>query len=255
MISVSSEWKDIMNRPIRNRAFISVGIGIINQNAQASGKANGDFTYWSHGDIFDATSLSSVDGSKLNGLARGVSQLGTAMQNVNSKNINAVSRLSENITKLSTVNISGLEKVASSLPSIASEFNKIGEISVDVQKFTELANGISRLGNKSATNAITNIPKLATSMKQLMKELSTAPKVSQNVIQMTNALASLSAQGSKVGNRLLPHTILLVSDNAPHLEQFLPFPILHKPVWKHQFSPPLPLVNIHLHFEALKYFL
>lgn len=54
MISVSSEYKEIMNRPIRNRAFISIGIGIINQNAQASGKANGDFAYWSYGDIFNA---------------------------------------------------------------------------------------------------------------------------------------------------------------------------------------------------------
>lgn len=54
MISVSSEYKEIMNHPIRNRAFISVGIGIINQNAQASGKANGSFAYWSYGDIFNA---------------------------------------------------------------------------------------------------------------------------------------------------------------------------------------------------------
>lgn len=54
MISVSSEYKEIMNRPIRNRAFISVGIGIINQNAQASGTANGDFSYWSYGDIFNS---------------------------------------------------------------------------------------------------------------------------------------------------------------------------------------------------------
>lgn len=60
MISVSSEWKDIMNRPIRNRAFISVGIGIINQNAQGSGKASGNFAYWSYGDIFD-TNNSRID--------------------------------------------------------------------------------------------------------------------------------------------------------------------------------------------------
>lgn len=54
MISVSSGWKEIMNRPIRNRSFISVGIGIINQNAQASAKASGDFAYWSYGDVFNA---------------------------------------------------------------------------------------------------------------------------------------------------------------------------------------------------------
>lgn len=54
MISASNEYKEIMNRPIRNRAFISVGIGIINQDAQASGKVSGDFAYWSYGNVFDA---------------------------------------------------------------------------------------------------------------------------------------------------------------------------------------------------------
>lgn len=53
MISVSSQYKEIMARPIRNRAFLSVGIGIIDQNAQASGTANGAFAYWSKGNIFD----------------------------------------------------------------------------------------------------------------------------------------------------------------------------------------------------------
>lgn len=54
MISVSNAYKEIMNRKLRNRAYISVGIGVINQNAQKSGKADGDFSYWSRGDIFDA---------------------------------------------------------------------------------------------------------------------------------------------------------------------------------------------------------
>lgn len=54
MISASNEWKEIMNRPVRNRAFISVGIGIVNQNAQRTGSASGTFAYWSYGDIFNA---------------------------------------------------------------------------------------------------------------------------------------------------------------------------------------------------------
>lgn len=54
MISVSNAYKEIMNRKLRNRAYISVGIGVINQNAQKNGKTNGDFSYWSKGDIFDA---------------------------------------------------------------------------------------------------------------------------------------------------------------------------------------------------------
>lgn len=54
MISVSNKYKEIMSRPIRNRVFLSVGIGVINQNAQESGVANGDFTYWTRGNIFNS---------------------------------------------------------------------------------------------------------------------------------------------------------------------------------------------------------
>ena len=54
MISVSNEYKQVMSRPNRNRAFISVGIGIINQNAQEDGKVQGDFAYWSYGNVFNS---------------------------------------------------------------------------------------------------------------------------------------------------------------------------------------------------------
>ncbi len=53
MIRVSNKYKEIMNRPVRNRAYISVGIGVVNQNAQEDGKADGAFAYWSSGDVFD----------------------------------------------------------------------------------------------------------------------------------------------------------------------------------------------------------
>lgn len=53
MISVSSQYKDIMNRYKRNKSFISVGIGIIDQEAQASAVANADVAYWSKGNVFN----------------------------------------------------------------------------------------------------------------------------------------------------------------------------------------------------------
>lgn len=54
MISVSNKYKEVMSRPIRNRAYLSVGIGVINQNAQEDGVASGAFEYWSHGNVFNS---------------------------------------------------------------------------------------------------------------------------------------------------------------------------------------------------------
>ena len=53
MINVSNKYKEVMGRPIRNRTFLSVGIGVVNQNAQAAAKASGAFAYWSNGNVFN----------------------------------------------------------------------------------------------------------------------------------------------------------------------------------------------------------
>lgn len=48
MQRVSNEYKEIMKRKIRNRGYISVGIGIVNNEAQRNAKLNGTFAYWSN---------------------------------------------------------------------------------------------------------------------------------------------------------------------------------------------------------------
>ena len=60
MISVSSAYKQAMNKHMRDRAYISVGIGIINQDAQENGNLTADLAYWSKGNIFD-TNQSNVE--------------------------------------------------------------------------------------------------------------------------------------------------------------------------------------------------
>ena len=44
MITVSNKYKQVMDKMIRNRAYISIAIGVITQEAQASAQASGDFT-------------------------------------------------------------------------------------------------------------------------------------------------------------------------------------------------------------------
>lgn len=48
MQNVSDEYKEIMKRNIRNRGFISVGIGLVNNEAQKDGSFSGDISYWSN---------------------------------------------------------------------------------------------------------------------------------------------------------------------------------------------------------------
>lgn len=144
-------------------------------------------------------SLSSIDGSKLNGLANGVQHLGTAMQTMNNVKTADFTRLAKNLTALNNIDTSKLSGVSTNITAIGQSLSDLNGVSDGAKQLAELANGIKQLGYKSAGQAIKNIPQLATAMKQLMTELSKAPKVSQNLIDMTNALAKLARTGASSG--------------------------------------------------------
>lgn len=51
MQAVSKAYKEVMSQPLRNHFYISVGIGVINQEAQADGWFSGNYTAWSNPQI------------------------------------------------------------------------------------------------------------------------------------------------------------------------------------------------------------
>lgn len=145
-----------------------------------------------------STSLATVNGSSLSGLASGVSQLGSAMQNMNAGTAD-FTRLAKNITKIGSVDSVALTNTATSLQAVTKAVASISAIPQNATQVTEFAKSLGKLGSKSIENATTNIPKLGNALNGLMTTLSRAPNVSSNVIAMTNALANLASQGSKVG--------------------------------------------------------
>lgn len=145
-----------------------------------------------------STSLATVNGSSLSSLATGVSQLGSAMQNMNAGTAD-FTRLAKNITKIGSVDSVALTNTATSLQAVTKAVASISAIPQNATQVTEFAKSLGKLGSKSIENAVVNIPKLGNALNGLMTTLSRAPNVSQNVIQMTNALANLASQGSKVG--------------------------------------------------------
>lgn len=145
-----------------------------------------------------STSLATVNGSSLSNLANGVSQLSSAMQNMNAGTAD-FTRLAKNITKIGSVDSVALTNTATSLQAVTKAVASISAIPQNATQVTEFAKSLGKLGSKSIENATVNIPKLGNALNGLMTTLSRAPNVSSNVIAMTNALANLASQGSKVG--------------------------------------------------------
>lgn len=140
-----------------------------------------------------------TDTSNFSTLSKSLKKIASATQGFGNINATGISKLFSSITSFSNINTDDLKDVAKALPSVMKAFKKIDKVPDDVSKIAEFANGISKLGNKSATKAIENMPKLASAVNKMMKKLSKAPKVSQNLINMTNALAKLARTGASSG--------------------------------------------------------
>lgn len=162
-----------------------------------------------------STSLTTVNGSSLSNLANGVSQLGSAMQNMNAGTAD-FTRLAKNIAKIGSVDSAALANTATSLEAVTKAVASVSAIPQNATQVTEFAKSLGKLGGKSIENATVNIPKLGNALNGLMTTLSRAPNVSSNVIAMTNALANLASQGSKVGtsSASLQKTLYGVSTSA-----------------------------------------
>lgn len=55
MISVSSAYKTAMSKRIRDRAYVTVGIGVVNQDAQNDAQLDYNESYWDKGNLFDTS--------------------------------------------------------------------------------------------------------------------------------------------------------------------------------------------------------
>lgn len=145
-----------------------------------------------------SSSLSRINASGLKGMANGVESLSHAMQSMSAVKTADFTRLAKNIDKLGNINQAKLNSTASAIRTISTALTASTGLSSGAAQITDLANSISRLGYKSASNAIQNIPLMANALQGLMRTLSTSPQVSRNLIDMTNAIANLAAQGTKV---------------------------------------------------------
>lgn len=144
---------------------------------------------------------SSVNGIKvgnLNTVAAGIQNFSKAAAGLNQVKTSDFTRMAKAIEKISNINQGELNRAAGAIRNISKAFSDMGNVSDGAEKIAQLAQGISRLGYKSTTQAIQNIPLLTKELKNMMTELSKAPNVSKSVIAMTNAMANLGAQASGI---------------------------------------------------------
>ena len=144
------------------------------------------------------SAVNGINIGNLNTMAASIQNFSKAAAGLNQVKTSDFTRMAKSIEKLSNIRKGELNRAATAITNISKAFSNIGNVSDGAEKIAQLAQGISRLGYKSTTQAIQNIPLLTNELKNMMSELSKAPNVSNNLIAMTNAMANLGAQASGI---------------------------------------------------------
>ncbi len=144
------------------------------------------------------STINGINVGNLNSLSTSIQNFSKAASGLSQVKTADFTRMAKGIEKLSNIRKGELNRAAIAITNISKACSKIGNVSDGANKIAQLAQGISRLGYKSTTQAIQNIPLLTKELKNMMTELSKAPTVSDNLIAMTNAMANLGAQASGI---------------------------------------------------------
>lgn len=144
------------------------------------------------------STVNGINVGNLNTMAASIQNFSKAAAGLNQVKTSDFTRMAKSIEKLSNIRNGELNRAATAITNISKAFSGIGNVSDGANKIAQLAQGISKLGYKSTTQAIQNIPLLTKELKNMMSELSKAPTVSSNIIAMTNAMANLGAQASGI---------------------------------------------------------
>lgn len=144
------------------------------------------------------STVNGINVGNLNNLSISIRNFSRAASGLSQVKTTDFTRMAKGIEKLSNIREGELNKAAGAITNISKAFSSIGNVSDGADKIAQLAQGISRLGYKSTTQAIQNIPLLTKELKNMMTELSKAPLLSDNLVAMTNAMANLGAQASGI---------------------------------------------------------
>lgn len=145
-------------------------------------------------------SLSKIDGSRLSGLANGVSKLGNATKTLSGVKATDYNRIAKGFERFAKIDVGGLSRTASGLNTLANGLNNLGNIQ-NLGGITSAVNAVKNLSKVNMTGFDTSkMTKIANSVSNLATKLSGVSEIESTVTRVVGSLARLSNSGQYIGN-------------------------------------------------------
>lgn len=148
-----------------------------------------------------SVSVARLEVGKLNDLANGLTNLNAAIMQIKSSSRQSdYTRITRELSGLSTINAGGLTNLAHSLDVLMASLKNVTDIAAFSKEVKALADTIGVLGAAKVQKAITNIPQLEKALSHLIKNFAHLPQINQSIIDFVNSLSNLASQGQHVGS-------------------------------------------------------
>ena len=145
-------------------------------------------------------SLSKIDGSRLSGLANGVSKLGNATKTLSGVKATDYNRIAKGFERFAKIDVGGLSRTASGLNTLANGLNNLGNIQ-NLGGITSAVNAVKNLSKVNMAGFDTSkMTKIANSVSNLATKLSGVSEIESTVTRVVGSLARLSNSGQYIGN-------------------------------------------------------
>ena len=145
-------------------------------------------------------SLSKIDGSRLSGLANGVSKLGMATKTLSGVKATDYNRIAKGFERFAKIDVGGLSRTSSGLNTLANGLNNLGNIQ-NLGGITSAVNAVKNLSKVNMAGFDTSkMTKIANSVSNLATKLSGVSEIESTVTRVVGSLARLSNSGQYIGN-------------------------------------------------------
>ena len=145
-------------------------------------------------------SLSKIDGSRLSGLANGVSRLGMATKTLSGVKATDYNRIAKGFERLANIDTSKFSMLSSGLNLLSKGMNAVGSVQ-NLGNITTSINAIKNLARVDMSGFDSSkLQSIASTMSSFATQMSSVGKIEGSVTRLVSAMARLSSSGQYIGN-------------------------------------------------------
>ena len=141
--------------------------------------------------------LGKLNGSKLTNFATAMNTISASMQNFQSVKLTNFNTVAKGIQRFQEIDAGKISAVGNALKPFAENLSVLGNATFNAESLNSFSTAISKLGNKSATQAATNLPIISEQIQNFVNGLNGIGTLNFDASSLSSLITGISKLGNK----------------------------------------------------------